>query len=226
MIHELKCDEEAKKMGSAKVKICGIKTPNMAQYAVGQGADFIGVIFFPKSPRHVSYVQAAAINKAISGNAKLVAVMVNPSNDEISDMLAEFTPDYIQLHGSEPIERVVELRGNLSIPLIKAISVSTKEDIKKAHIYKEHVDYILFDAKPPKGSDLPGGNAISFDWSLLKDLNLDTKYFLSGGLNISNINDAIKQTKVKYIDISSGAESSIGEKSKKLINLLIQKVNK
>ncbi len=209
-----------------KLKICGIKTENIAQYAVGHGVEYIGVIFFPKSPRHVSYSQAAKIHKSISGNANLISVMVNPSDSEIAEMLTYFKPEYIQLHGSETIERVKGIKSKFSIPLIKAISVSSKKDIKKAKLYIDDVEFILFDAKPPKNSNLPGGNAVSFDWSLLDNLDLDKKFFLSGGINIKNVDEALNISKAKYIDLSSSVESASGVKSKKLIKLLIEKVNK
>lgn len=209
-----------------KVKICGVKTPEIAKYAIGQGAEFIGVVFFPKSPRYISYSQAAKIHHAISGNAKLVAVMVNPDDSEITEMLKSFTPDYIQLHSSETPARLLQIKQKFNISIIKAISVSSKNDIKKASTYNSVVEFILFDAKPPKHSHLPGGNAISFDWSLLHNIDLGVRYFLSGGLTPSNICEAIKQTGANYIDVSSGVESELGKKSKKLINSLIQKVNK
>lgn len=209
-----------------KVKICGIKSPKIAQYAVGLGASFVGVVFFEKSPRKISYEEAAIIHKAISGNAKLVAVMVSPEDSEISEMLSHFTPEYIQLHGDESPARVYDIKQKFNLPLIKAISVSSLKDIKKADIYHELVDYILFDAKPPKGSELPGGNAISFDWSFLKGINLDKRYFLSGGINPNNIEEALKISGARYIDVSSGVESARGIKSKKLIFNLFEKVNK
>lgn len=209
-----------------KVKICGVKTPNMAQYAIGQGAAFIGVVFFEKSPRHISFGCAAAIHKAISGNAPLVAVMVNPDDSYIAEMLENFIPEYIQLHGGESPERALEIKDKFGVKVIKAISVSERSDIKRAVEYRGIVDYIIFDSKPPKNSNLPGGNAVSFDWDILSNIDIDMKYMLSGGLNIDNVSSAIEQTKVRYIDLSSGVESSSGVKSKELIRSLFEKVKK
>lgn len=209
-----------------KIKICGVKTPEIAKFAVGAGADYIGVIFFPKSPRNITYNKAADISKAISGNAKLVSVMVNPDDSEIEEMLSHFRPDYIQLHGNETVDRVKYIKEKFEIPLIKAIPVSSLSDIKKAKKYGDYVEFLLFDAKPPKNSKIPGGNAVSFDWKLLSDVALDKKFFLSGGIDISNVDEAISATAAKYIDVSSSLESVRGQKSKKLISAFLKKLIK
>jgi phosphoribosylanthranilate isomerase len=207
-----------------KVKICGITDPQIAKYSVGLGVGFIGLIFFAKSPRNITYKKAAEIYRAVSGNAKVIAVMVNPSDHDIKELLSEFTPDYIQLHGNESVDRVREIKEKFGLNIIKAISVSSKCDIKKANQYLPYIKFLLFDAKPPKNSNLPGGNAISFDWNLLKNIKLDKKYFLSGGLNINNIEKALEITNASHIDISSGVEYQLGIKSKRKIFDILQKL--
>lgn len=209
---------------SVKVKICGIKTPDIASLAANNGVEFIGLIFFEKSPRNVSFEEAKIVSDSIKGKAKMVAVLVSPDDEFISELLSHFTPDYIQLHGSESPERVKGIKEKFGINIIKAISVATEDDIKKAEEYNGIADYILFDANPPKNSDLPGGNAVSFDWEILKDINIKTPWILSGGLNADNIEQAILTSKAKFIDVSSGVEKIFGEKDEKLIKNFLKTV--
>lgn len=207
-----------------RTKICGIKTPDIASFAVDSGAEFIGLIFFEKSPRNISFEQAKLVASSVKNKASIITVLVNPDDEFIADLLSHFTPDYIQLHGSETPERVKEIKDKFGIKLIKAISVNDKGDIEKAKKYEALVEFTLFDAKPPKNSDLPGGNAVSFDWDILKNINLKTPWFLSGGLHSGNIEEAITTSKAKFIDVSSGVEKDFGKKDKKLIKNFLKTV--
>lgn len=206
-------------------KICGIKSLEIAEELVNSGAEFIGFIFFEKSPRHINLNQYKNIASKITGSIKIVTVLVNPSDDQIQQIIDNHKPDFIQLHGKESPERVKEIKEKFDIAIIKALAVSNKKDIEQAEIYSDICEYILFDAKPPKGSDLPGGNNISFDWSILSEAKLGYKWFLSGGLNVENIEQAINSSNAKYIDISSGVEIEKGEKDLSKVNKFLSFVN-
>ncbi len=195
-----------------KVKICGIKDAETAIFAAEKGADFIGLVFFEKSPRNISIQQAVIIKESLKNyNSKIVAVTVDAS-DEFLQNIKILNPDFIQLHGKETPERVSEISKKFGYKIIKAISISSAEDLKIADNYSKISDYILLDAKAPKGSDLPGGNAISFDWKILKNFTPNYKYFLSGGLNCENVSLAKSVAKPFALDVSSGVEKSFGEK--------------
>jgi phosphoribosylanthranilate isomerase len=209
---------------NVKVKICGVKTPEIAEYAITQGADYIGVVFFEKSPRNIDFKTAEKIRQSLNNKAKIVAVTVNPDDDFIDAMLKEFTPDYIQLHGNETPERAREIKKKFNLKIIKAIAVSELEDLQKANNYKNIAEFILFDAKPPKNSNLPGGNAISFDWKILENQVFDFNFILSGGLDFSNVQQALSITNAKFVDVSSGVEEKFGEKSELLIKKFITAV--
>lgn len=208
-----------------KVKICGVKDIKTAQFVESQNADFLGLVFFKRSPRNISVDQAIEIKNSLSKKLKIVAVTVNPDDDFLEE-LKKLSPDYIQLHGSETAEDAKNIKERYGCKIIKAISVSAKEDLKKAEEFSEVVDYILFDAKPPKGAELPGGNAISFDWEILKDFSPKYKYILSGGLTPENVKTAISASGVDFVDVSSGIESSRGVKDISLIRKFISEVQK
>lgn len=194
------------------VKICGLKTIEAVSVSVESGADFLGFVFFPKSPRNITPEDAAAISKGV--NAKKVAVVVNPDNDLLQHIYSTLKPDYFQLHGDESATRAVAIRETFQTPIIKAIGVATEDDLKLAHEFKDVAEYILLDAKPPKDADLTGGLGKIFNWNLLttSDKPLTTPFFLSGGLTPDNVVEAIRITKPFGIDVSSGVEASAGVK--------------
>jgi phosphoribosylanthranilate isomerase len=204
-----------------QVKICGIKTYEAALSAINAGADFIGFIFFDKSPRNINLSKAAEIKYLLNKRIKTVAVTVNAQENFIAEIVSVLNPDYIQFHGSENVEYISYLKRKFGIKIIKSVSVSEPLDLLKANKYKDVADFILFDSKPPKGSNLPGGNAVSFDWSILSNLNTNYKWFLSGGLNHNNIKMAKNITSAKFFDVSSGVEIASGVKSEFLINTFI-----
>ncbi|WP_420412785.1 phosphoribosylanthranilate isomerase [Roseibium sp.] len=211
-------------MSDIKVKICGLSTEDTMEAALEAGADMVGLMFFPKSPRHVSLSQACKLADMARGKAEIVAVTVNMDLDGLSRIKELVAPDMIQFHGSEAPESLAAAKVMHGIKVMKAISVAGKSDLEQALYYSIVADKILFDAKPPKGSDIPGGNGVSFDWTILKDLDLKKPFMLSGGLNMDNVADAIRLSGAKEIDLSSGVERERGVKDPELIRSFLAKV--
>ena len=180
--------------------------------ALEAGADMIGLMFFPKSPRHVSLSQASKLADMARGKAEIVAVTVNMDLDGLSRIRELVGPDTIQFHGEEPVESCAAAKVMHGTRIMKAVPVSEAADLELAHYYASVCDAILFDAKPPAGSDLPGGNGVSYDWTLLKGLDLAKPFMLSGGLHPGNVSDAIRQSGVGAVDVSSGVEREKGVK--------------
>lgn len=208
------------------IKICGLKTAEAIDRALARGATHIGFIFFEKSPRYIEPDVAGRLAEAARGKAKIVAVAVNPTNDDLDEIVALLRPDMIQLHGDESPERVLTIKAVYGLPVMKAFSVRTSEDLQRVEAYIGIADRFLFDAKPPKGSELPGGNGVSFDWSLLGWLDDSVDYMLSGGLNKDNIAEAMAITKAPGIDVSSGVESAPGTKDVAMIDRFFDAVEK
>jgi phosphoribosylanthranilate isomerase len=204
------------------VKICGLKTPQAVHAALDGGASHIGFIFFEKSPRHIELDEAARLRKLATGRAQVVVVSVDADNDKLDEIVQQVKPDMLQLHGAETPARVNEIKARYGLPLMKALAIREAGDLAGVEAYTGIVDRLLFDAKPPKGSNLPGGNGVSFDWSLLQEI--DVPYMLSGGLDAANIADAITIAGPPGIDISSGVESSPGVKDTALISDFLQTV--
>jgi phosphoribosylanthranilate isomerase len=202
------------------IKICGLKTQDALETAIDAGADWVGLVFFPKSPRHVGLEQAAELSHFVGTRAKKVALLVDPDDPTLEAVIMAMNPDLIQLHGKETPERVADIKNRFGRPIIKAIGVSEAEDIVAARSYTG-ADWILLDAKPPKGADLPGGNGISFDWQLLAGLDLGRPLMLSGGLDPSNVAEAIATARPKGVDVSSGVESAPGVKDPERIRAFI-----
>lgn len=199
------------------IKICGLKTPDAVAAALDGGATHIGFIFFPKSPRHITPQKAAGLRDAVKGRALAVAVTVDADDETLDEIVEAVKPDILQLHGHETPERVAFIKARYGLPVMKAFSVREASDLAAIAAYQGIADRFLFDAKPPKGSDLPGGNGVSFDWELLAALDADIDYMLSGGLNADNIAEALHKTQAPGIDISSGVERAPGEKDVRLI---------
>ena len=208
------------------VKICGLKTPEAIKAAIDNGAHYLGFIFFAKSPRHLSIEKAEQLRRSIKKPVKLVAVTVDADDELISNIVAHVKPDILQLHGHESPERVKELATTYGLPVIKAFSIREQSDFDQVSAYRGIADMFLFDAKAPKGSQLPGGNGVSFDWSLLKSLDEDSQTVLSGGLNAQNVEEAIRIASPDILDVSSGVESAPGVKDTKLIEGFFDSVKK
>ena len=198
----------------ADVKICGLSEPITMQAALEHGADMVGLVFFAKSPRNVSLIQAKALADQARGKAKIVALVVDADDALLQTIKSEVRPDFFQAHGSETPQRISEIRALTDVPVIKAIKVETAMDVTSADAFTSIAHLILFDAKAPKGL-LPGGNGLSFDWTLLADVKYP--YMLSGGLNLDNVKEALGMTKAPIVDVSSGVESSPGIKDAGLI---------
>lgn len=209
-----------------EIKICGLKTEPALNAALNGGASHVGFIFFPKSPRNIDPQAAGRLRDAARGRAKTVAVTVDADDSLLDRIMREMQPDMMQLHGKETPGRVGDVKRRLGLPVIKALSVSTAEDITRARDYASIADRILFDAKPPKNAELPGGNGITFDWSLLRGVSAELDYFLSGGLNAGNVAEALRIARPAAIDISSGVESAPGVKDVELIRGFFEAVNK
>jgi phosphoribosylanthranilate isomerase len=207
------------------IKICGLKTDAALNAALAGGASHVGFIFFPKSPRNVEPGTAGRLREAARGKAKAVAVTVDADDAFLDAIVAAMRPDLLQLHGGETPERLAELKARHGLPVVKAFSVREAADLKAIEPYRGVADRLLFDAKPPKGSELPGGNGVSFDWSLLAAIPSGTDYFLSGGLNAQNIGAALSIANPPAIDISSGVESAPGVKDPALIAAFFRAVN-
>ncbi|MHC5306331.1 phosphoribosylanthranilate isomerase [Bartonella sp. LJL80] len=213
-----------------KIKICGLKTPEAIAAAIARGADYIGFIFFEKSPRHLPIADAARLRLHIQKPVKLVAVTVNADDTMLDEIVEKIRPDILQLHGSETPLRASEIKQRYQLPIIKAFSIREAGDFDTVSAYKAIADQFLFDAKAPESSNLPGGNGVSFDWSLMHKLDetLDaaSQTMLSGGLNAANVGEAIAIAQPAALDISSGVESAPGIKDVKLIDGFFDSVEK
>ena len=199
------------------IKICGLKTPDALDAALRWGPSHVGFIFFGKSPRNVAPAEAGTLRQPARGRARAVAVTVDADDAFLDEIVSAMSPEVIQLHGAETPERVQAVKKRYGLPVMKAFSISEAADLERIVPFKGVADRFLFDAKPPKGSVLPGGNGVSFDWALLAALDPGIDYMLSGGLNAANIRDALRLSNPPGIDISSGVESAPGIKDVALI---------
>jgi phosphoribosylanthranilate isomerase len=207
---------------STQVKICGLSSPETMDAALAAGADYVGLVFFAPSPRHVELATAQALAERARGRARIVALMVDPNDELVREVVAAVSPDLVQLHGSETPERVAMIRTAIGRPVIKAIKVETEADAEQALLYEGKADLILFDAKAPKDAVLPGGNGAAFDWALLDAVKGRVAFMLSGGLTPHNVQEAIRATAPVAVDVSSGVERHPGEKDGSLIRRFLR----
>jgi len=215
------------------VKICGLNSPEAVKAAVDNGASYTGFIFYSPSPRDISLEKAEELATLVPPSVKKVAVTVDATDAELADIIAALNPDFLQLHGDESIERITDIKKKFVLPVIKAIKVSKAEDIDSSANFAA-ANMLLFDTKAPLlklpvssgklGWRLQGGTGLSFDWNLLKGRNFNLSWMLSGGLHKGNIEEAIKITDAKIVDISSGLETSPGKKSPELIEKFMRKI--
>ena len=196
----------------ARVKICGIRTAEAMAAALEARADLVGLVFFPPSPRNISLEEAAPLADFARGYAAIVALVVDADDALLERIMVAINPDLLQLHGSETPARVAEIRERWGKPVMKAIKVASVADARAALDYAEAADLILFDAKPPAGADRPGGHGHTFDWSLLAQVSGRVAFMLGGGLDASNVAEAIRETGATVVDVSSGVESAPGIK--------------
>lgn len=211
-------------MSAVKAKICGISTPETMQAALDGGARYVGLVFFAKSPRNVSIATAAELSRMVGTGTRVVGLFVDPSDDVLADVLGQVPLDLIQLHGSETPERVAAIKARFNLPVMKAVKVADAADLDAAKAYEPVADLLLFDAKPPKGALLPGGNGVAFDWSLLAGRSWARPWMLSGGLDPANVADAIRATGADAVDVSSGVEEASGIKSPERIRTFLSAV--
>lgn len=200
-----------------RVKICGLKTPEALDSALAAGAAFVGAVTFPKSPRHIAPLAAATLYARARGRAQVVSLLVDPDDALVTEVALILKPDLIQLHGHESPARVAEVRRLSGAGIIKALPVSAPGDLEAAAAYAPVVDYLMFDARPPAGSALPGGVGARFDWTLLQGRPFDRPWFLAGGLTPDNVGEAIRLTGAPLVDVSSGVETEPGVKDAGLI---------
>ena len=204
------------------IKICGIKNTDTLLCCEDNKIKFFGMIFYTKSPRNISFKNASILQKISKRlNINGVGVFVNKNINELEEIIDNLKLKFVQLHGSEDEEYIKTIK-KIGVKIIKSISVSDKNDLEKINKYKS-VDYFLFDYKPLK-NELPGGNSKSFDWRILKNLNTDKPWFLSGGINASNIQQILKEVNPLGIDLSSGVEKELGIKDNGFINKFIGKL--
>ncbi|MBS0255669.1 MAG: phosphoribosylanthranilate isomerase [Proteobacteria bacterium] len=203
-------------MASPAIKLCGISTPAALDAAVAGRADYLGLVFFAKSPRHVTLDQAAALGARAAGRIGRVGLFVDADDAMIAAAVAAGGLDALQLHGGESPARCAELRARHGKPVWKALAVAGAEDVARASAYAGGADLVLFDAKTPKGT-LPGGMGLAFDWNLLAQARPPLSWGLAGGLNPANVAEAVRITGAPLVDASSGIESAPGVKDPALI---------
>ncbi len=203
------------------IKICGLSTPDAVDAALIAGADMLGFVFFPPSPRHIGLDRARDLGARVGARAQKVALTVDADDATLDGIIASLAPDLLQLHGSETPERVAELRQRYGLPVMKAIGVSTAADLAGMDRYVGAADRLLLDAKPPRDATRPGGNARAFDWSLLAGAQIPLPWMLSGGLDPANVAEAIRLTGAPGVDVSSGVESAPGVKDTALIRAFV-----
>jgi phosphoribosylanthranilate isomerase len=199
------------------VKICGIKDLAAMDAALEAGADMVGLVFFPASPRNVTPTEATNLASRARGKAKVVALSVDADDELIDAIEASIAPDLHQLHGSEPVSRVREIAARTKKQVMKALPVASASDLEPLASYEEVADWILFDAKAPKDATRPGGHGHTFDWSLLKNVMHAKPVMLSGGINPANVAQAIETVRPDAVDVSSGVESAPGVKDREKI---------
>ena len=196
-----------------QVKICGINSMSAADAAIRSGAEFGGLVFFAKSPRHLTLDQAAPLAARMKGRLRLAALVVDESDDVLAAIGSRIKPDFFQLHGKETPQRVAEIVARFGIPAIKALAIAEPGDLAKAAAYEPMSEMFLFDAAPAADATRPGGHGAAFDWRLLKGQAVRRPWFLAGGLNPENVARAIEVSGASHVDVSSGVESAPGVKS-------------
>jgi phosphoribosylanthranilate isomerase len=208
---------------NTEVKICGLRSEAALDAALAAGADYVGFVFYGRSPRNISPDEARVLANRARGKAKVVVLLVDPDDTLLAEVIEAVSPDIVQLHGAETPARVAEIAQRFGLPVMKAVAIAGAADVQAALAYAGKADRILFDAKPPAedATALPGGNGVAFDWLALAGLEGRIDYMLAGGLNADNVAEAIRATGASAVDVSSGVESRPGEKDPDLIRRFI-----
>ena len=208
-------------------KICGLSTPDAVTAALEGGAAYLGFIFFAKSPRYVDAETAFRLAQPVRGaTVKTVAVMVDPDDAAIDQVVQVMDPSLIQLHGHETPARTHEIAVRSGKGIIKALPIAEASDLAQAAGYDGLVEHLMFDAKPPKGSDLPGGVGARFDWAILQGRRYERPHFLAGGLDPWNVSEALRLSGAPLVDVSSGVERGLGLKDAALISAFLEAVRR
>lgn len=210
----------------AGVKICGLSTPETVAAALDGGAGLLGFNFFPPSPRYLTPDEAARLAPPARGKAAIVAVTVDPDNDLVDRLIAALAPDLIQLHGKETPARAREIATRSGVGVIKALPVSASVDLDAARDWEPVVEHLMFDARPPEGSALPGGVGARFDWTILSGRRFERPYLLAGGLDPWNVGEAMRLSGAPLVDVSSGVERGPGIKDPGLISAFLEAVRR
>jgi phosphoribosylanthranilate isomerase len=205
------------------IKICGLRAPEALDVSLHAGADMVGFVFFPPSPRHVDFAAARELGARVKGRALKVALSVDADDAWLAAAVTALAPDLLQLHGKETPKRVLAVKTRFRLPVMKAIAVETREDLACVPDYAGVADRLIFDARAPHDATRPGGLGKPFDWRLLKDLDPRVPFMLSGGLNRDNVAEAIEMTGAGGVDVSSSVERAPGEKDPDLIRGFIRK---
>ena len=199
---------------TVEVKICGLDRPETVDGAVNAGAEMLGFVFYPPSPRNLTASAASRLTNRVPVSVKRVGLFVDPTDEMITTVLNKNVLDLIQLHGNEPPERVAEIKDITRLKVIKVLKVTDIRDLKYVSVYQGVAEWLMFDALAPKDMKgaLPGGNALSFDWNILARANIPTPWILAGGLNLENVKEAMSTSGAKVVDVSSGVEKQPGVK--------------
>jgi phosphoribosylanthranilate isomerase len=204
------------------VKICGLSTPETLDVAVDAGADMVGFVFFPPSPRHLGLDTARSLGKHVGRRAVKVALTVDADDATLADIVEALQPDILQLHGRETVARLRTINQKFGLQVMKALAVETVADLASLPLYAAVADRILFDAQAPKEATRPGGLGAVFDWHVLENLDLELPFMVSGGLNADNVAEAVRATRAGGVDVSSGVERAPGIKDPEMIRSFIR----
>jgi phosphoribosylanthranilate isomerase len=207
---------------SLLVKICGLSTRETLEVALDAGADMVGFVFFPPSPRHLSLETARDLGKQAKRRAVKVALTVDADDATLSNIVEALQPDILQLHGTETTARLRDIKQKFGLELMKAVAVESAADLASLPGYAAVADRILFDARPPKGAARPGGLGAVFDWHVLEHLDLKLPFMVSGGLNAENVAAALRVTRAGGVDVSSGVEREPGVKDGEMIRAFVR----
>jgi len=206
---------------TALVKICGLASPDAIDAAVSAGAVYGGLVFHPSSPRFVAPEPARALAMRMRGRLKSVALITDMDDAGIATLVKTVAPEFLQLHGSETVQRTAEIRARFGLPVIKALPVGEASDLAAAADYEKVADMLMFDARAPKGAQRPGGHGAAFDWKILAGRSFRKPWFLAGGLDPGNVARAIELSGAEMVDVSSGVESAPGVKDAARITAFI-----
>lgn len=207
---------------SLLVKICGLSTRETLEVALDAGANMVGFVFFPPSPRHLSLETARDLGRQAKRRAVKVALTVDADDATLSNIVEALQPDILQLHGKETTARLRDIKQKFGLELMKAVAVEGAADLAALPGYAAVADRILFDARPPKGAPRPGGLGAVFDWHVLEHLDLKLPFMVSGGLNAENVAQALRVTRAGGVDVSSGVEREPGVKDGEMIRAFIR----